>query len=168
MADYKPQLEGAESSSELDVPIAVVDHGARFARLIAEIFRQHRERTDQMAAVGDIKATTVEVRKHPFVRIEAVAVGKFHSVMDEAELGAKGGGSAHRGVHVQPQVVLATNGGDRTYRIDRVRGSRSYGRAYEAWDQARLFVGFYLTSKGVSREREILVDFNHTQIFRSE
>src|SRR5258708_1558022 len=41
MADHEPQLQRAEPPPELNVPISIVDYGARFRGLIAQVFRQN-------------------------------------------------------------------------------------------------------------------------------
>src|SRR5204863_1420118 len=99
----KPQFKRAETASQGNLPVAVVDHSTRFGGLIAQVFRQHRKCLNQVLAIGHIKTVTIEVREHPLMRIEAVAVGEFHAVMEEAELRTESGGAAHGGIDVQPE-----------------------------------------------------------------
>jgi len=120
MADYEPELQGAKSPAERNLPIAIVDHRPGLAGLILQIFRQHAQRVDQSGAVRHIEAIAIEVGEHPLVRVEAIAVGEFEAVMDEAELRAHRGRAAHRRIHVQPDAVLAAELADREDRIDRV------------------------------------------------
>src|SRR5579863_9287574 len=72
VADHKPQLYRAETTAELDMPVAVVDDRARFCSLIAQVFGQDAERLNERFAVGDPEAAAVEVGEHPFMRIEIV------------------------------------------------------------------------------------------------
>src|SRR2546427_4265017 len=88
MADYKPQLERTKSSPQRNVPVAVIKHLAGFAGFVAEILGQNAERADQRGAVGHVEAVAIEIGEHPFVRIEAVAVGQLGAVVDVAEFGA--------------------------------------------------------------------------------
>src|SRR6266536_3750904 len=48
--DHKPQFERAEPAPELNVPVAIIDDRARFCGLVSQVFRQHRERLDEMLA----------------------------------------------------------------------------------------------------------------------
>ena len=93
MAENKPQFQGAEATAERDVLVAVVDDGAGFGGLVAEVFRQHAESLDQGFAVGDVEDVAVEVGEHPLVRVEAVAVGVLDPGVDVAELGTECGGA---------------------------------------------------------------------------
>src|ERR1019366_2356142 len=85
MPDHKPQLERAKTAPELDVPVAIINDGAGFRRLVAQVLRQHGERLDQVLAVGDVEDVAIEVGEHPFVRVEGVAVRELHAIVDEAE-----------------------------------------------------------------------------------
>src|ERR1039458_2911744 len=89
MPDHKPEFQRAKTPAQLDVPIPIIDHGARFGRLIAQVLGKNRKRLDQVLAVGNVEAIAIEVGEHPFVRIESVAVGKFHSILNETKLGAE-------------------------------------------------------------------------------
>ena len=91
VADHEPQLQRAEAAAELNVPVAIVDHRARFRGLVAQVFRQNAQRLDERLAVGDPEAVAVEVGEHPLMRIEVVAVGEFDSVLQMAELRAERG-----------------------------------------------------------------------------
>ncbi len=149
------------------MPVAVVDDGARFRSLVAQIFRQHRERADQVAAVSDIEASAIEVRQHPLVRIETVTVGKFQAIMDKTKLRAEGGGSAHGRVYVQPEIVFAAEGADLAHGVDGGRRSRTDGRADKTGDHSCLLVRFDLAGKVVSSHGKVLIDRDHAQVVRA-
>src|SRR5579862_3262942 len=91
MADHEPQLQRAETASELDVPVAVVDDRSRFACLIAKIFGQDAQGLNQRLAVGHPETAAVKVGEHPFMGIEVVAVGEFDAVLQMAKFGAEHG-----------------------------------------------------------------------------
>ncbi len=73
--DHEPELERTKPPAERDVPVAVIDHGARLRRLVQKILGEDAQRLDQRVSVGDVEAVAVEVREHPLVRVETVAVG---------------------------------------------------------------------------------------------
>src|SRR6266436_4742621 len=77
MPDHEPKLERTKTAPELDMPVAIVNDGAGFRCLIAQVLRQDRTRLDQVLPVGDVEEIAIEVGKHPFMRVEAVAVGEF-------------------------------------------------------------------------------------------
>src|ERR1700730_7342821 len=85
MPDYKPKLERAKTAPELDVPVAIINDRAGFRRLVAQILRQDGKRLDQVLPVGDGENVAIEIGEHPFVRVEAVTVGDFHAIVNEAE-----------------------------------------------------------------------------------
>jgi len=91
--DQEPQFQGAEPPPELDVPVAVVDYGPGLGRLIPQILGQNAQRLNERLAIRHPKATAVEVRSHPFMRIEIVAIGEFDSVLEMAEFRADHGGA---------------------------------------------------------------------------
>src|SRR5882724_4551152 len=91
--DYEPQLQRAESSTELNVPVPIVDYCAGFGRLIAQVFRQNTQRLNQRLAIGHPEAAAIERREHPLMWIEVVAVGEFDSVLQMAELRTQHGGA---------------------------------------------------------------------------
>ena len=98
-----------------------------------------------MFAIGDVEAVAVEVGEHPLVGIEAVTVGEFHAVVKEAELRTEGSGATHRGIGVQPEIVVFADPGNFADGINCVGRSRTHCRANEARKQACLFVGLDLT-----------------------
>ncbi len=102
VAKHKPQLERAETTSEGHMPVAVVDDSTRFRGFVAEILGQHAQGFDQNLAIGDVETIAIEIGEHPLMRIEAVAVGVFESILEVAELGAKGSRAGHRGIDVEP------------------------------------------------------------------
>jgi len=42
---------------------------------------------NQRLAIGHVKAIAIEVREHPLVRVEAVAIGELEAIVDVAKLG---------------------------------------------------------------------------------
>src|SRR5262249_24305826 len=70
---HEPELERAKPPTQRNLPVAIVDHAAGKRRLILQIFRQDAQRAEKRRAVGDEDATAIEIRKHPFMRIEDVA-----------------------------------------------------------------------------------------------
>src|SRR4029450_13028814 len=131
VTDHEPELESAKPPAERDLPIAVVDDRAGFGRAISQVLREHAQCADERRPVRDPECVAIEVREHPLVRVEAVAVGELEPVMNPAELGAEPRSAAHRRVHVKPQTVAATNLADRPQGIDRIRRGRADGGGYE-------------------------------------
>ncbi len=121
-----------------------------------------------MLAIGHIKTVTIEVREHPLMRIEAVAVGEFHAVMEEAELRTESSGAAHRGIDVQPQIVFSAKSADFAYGVDCIGRGCADGCANEAGNKAGFFVGIDLASERVDTEREILIHFNGAKVIRTK
>ncbi len=91
MPDDEPQLERAETPSQRNLPVAIVDHGTGLGGFIAQVFGQHTQSLDEGLPVRDIEAIAVEIGEHPFVGIEAVAVGKFQSGVSMAKFRTKRG-----------------------------------------------------------------------------
>src|ERR1700734_3488381 len=85
--DDEPQFERAEASAEGHVPVAIIEDRARLSGLVAQIFRRYAQAVRQRLAVSDVEAGAVEIGEHPFVRVEAVAVGELQSVLDVTKLG---------------------------------------------------------------------------------
>src|SRR5258708_629124 len=83
--DHKPKLERTKTAPEWNLPVAIVNDSAGFRRLVAQVLRQDGKRLDQALPVGDIENIAIEVGEHPFMRVEAVAVGEFHAIVHEAE-----------------------------------------------------------------------------------
>src|SRR6266496_5869470 len=100
IAKHEPQLQRAKPAAERNVPIAIIDDGPRFRGFVPQIFGKNAERLDQYLAVRNVKTVTIEVRKHPFVRIEAIAVGVLEAGVDVAKLRAERGSAGHGGVNV--------------------------------------------------------------------
>ena len=167
MPDHKPKLERAKTAPELDVPVAIINHRARFRGLVAQVLRQNRQRLDQLLAVGDIEAVAIEVGEHPFVRVEAVAVGEFHAIVNKAKLRAERGRAAHGGIDVQPEIVLAADAGNFAHGVDRVRRRRADGCADEAGNQAGLNVSFDVPCQRFGTHGEVLVHFDVAQVVRT-
>ena len=89
IAEHKPQFQRSKATAKRYLPIAIINHRARLSGFGPQIFGQHTQRLDQSSAVGNIKTIAIKIRKHPFVRVEAVAVGKFQPTVDVAKLGAE-------------------------------------------------------------------------------
>src|ERR1700675_5144459 len=85
MPDHEPELERTKTAPELDVPVAIINDGAGFRRLVAQVLRQDGKRLDQVLPVGDVEDVAIEVGEHPFMRIEAVTVGEFDAIVNETE-----------------------------------------------------------------------------------
>ena len=79
-------LECPKASPERDLPVAIVDDRSSFSGFVAQIFRQHAQGLDERFAVGDVEAIAIEIREHPFMRIEAVAVRKLNAGLGVAKL----------------------------------------------------------------------------------
>src|SRR5258708_35770842 len=82
---HEPKLERAEPAAKRNLPITVINYGAGFSRLVAQIFRQNAQASDQNLAVEDIKTVAIEVGEHPFVGIEAVAGSILEAIMNVAQ-----------------------------------------------------------------------------------
>src|SRR5882672_5791938 len=122
VANHEPQLERPEPAAELNVPVAVVKNRAGFAGLVLQIFRKHAQSLDQRPAVGKKERAAIEVGEHPLVRIEAVAIGKFQTVLNPAKFFAQSGSARHRGVDMEPNTLLAADGPDFLDGVHCVRG----------------------------------------------
>src|SRR5579862_8131496 len=85
----EPQLERTEAPAERNLPIAIINHSARFRRLVAQVFGQHAQGLDERLPVRNVEDIAIEVGEHPLVRVEAVAVGEFDAAMNVAELGTE-------------------------------------------------------------------------------
>ena len=119
VTDDEPELERTEPATERDVPVAIVDDGARLARLVAQVLGQHAERVDERPAVGEVEHVAVEVGEQPLVRVEAPTVDALEAAVHErAQLRNDRGRACHRGVDVQPDVVALTDVRERVDRVD--------------------------------------------------
>jgi hypothetical protein len=85
MPDDEPKLQRAESPPQGYLPIAIVKHCAGFGRLVFQILWQNAQRFNQCITVRDIEAVAIKIGKHPFVWIEAVAVGVLDSPLEVAK-----------------------------------------------------------------------------------
>ena len=83
----------SETPAERNLPIAIINDGARFRSLVAQVFRQHAEGLYERFAIGYVKAVAIKVGEHPLVGVEAVAVGIFESLMNVTKLGAERSGA---------------------------------------------------------------------------
>ena len=86
---HEPELH-ARNAGPTELPVAIVDHRARLRRLVPQVLGHDAQGVDQRPAVGHKEATAIEIREHPLVRIEAVAIGEFQAVVHGAELRADG------------------------------------------------------------------------------
>jgi hypothetical protein len=75
-----------------------------------------------------IEDAAIDRNIQPFVRIQNHRMGAFHAVQDVPHFGHHRGGSAIRGVYVQPDVVALGNVRNPRDRLNRAGGSRSNGR----------------------------------------
>src|ERR1019366_1771894 len=126
--------ERTKAAAERNVPVTVVKDCARFGCLVAKIFRKDTQRVNEGLAVGHIETVAIEVGEHPLVEVKGVAVGKFDSILDVAELRTQCGGARHSGVHVEPEAVLAAYRADGRQGIECVRRSGAHrGRSEEGY-----------------------------------
>src|SRR6185437_4856313 len=52
IAQYKPEFERAKTAAQRHMPVAIVDHSARFSCFVAQIFGQNTECFDQTFSIG--------------------------------------------------------------------------------------------------------------------
>ena len=163
-AQHEPQLQGAKTPAERDLPVAVVDDGAGGRCLVAQIRRADFKGSGQRAAIGDIQTAAIEVRQQPLVRIEAVAVGEFEAGKQGATFRQQRGAAGHRGVDVQPQALLAADAADGRQRVAGQRRGGADSRADERRRMAGRAIGFNLRRECVRIQREVRVDRNLAQL----
>ena len=108
MPDHKPQLQRAEAAPQLNMPVTIINDCSGFRRLISQILRQNAECLNQCLPVRYPEAAAIEVGKHPLMRIEVVAVRDVHPVLKVPKLRTEHRRSGHRGVYMQPEIVLTT------------------------------------------------------------
>src|SRR5579872_4137728 len=89
VSDDEPQLQRTKTASQLNLPVAIINHRSRFRRLIAQIFRQNAQRLNQRLTVGDAKAVAIESREHPLMRIKGVTVSQLQAAMNLPKLRAQ-------------------------------------------------------------------------------
>ena len=106
VADHEPEFQGPKTTAQWHVPVTVVEHFAGVRGLIAQILGQDAQGVDQCLAIIDEKRIAVEVREHPLVGVESVAISRLDTVIDEAEFRADGRRPGHRRVDVQPEPVF--------------------------------------------------------------
>src|ERR1700722_3206384 len=109
VANHEPQLESAKAPPERDLPVAVVNYRTRFRSAITQVFRQHAQCANKSATVANVEAVTIEIREHPFMRIEAIAVGQFDAVVRPAKFGADCGCARHSRINVEPEPLSPRN-----------------------------------------------------------
>jgi hypothetical protein len=120
-ADGEPQLQGAEPTSERDLPVAVVDGGTGFSGGGAQVLGQDRQRCEQRGAVRHPERVAVEVHAHPLVRVGRVAVCVLQAVVHPSQLRAQRGDAGHRRIDVEPDAVALRDLRDGAHRIHRHR-----------------------------------------------
>ena len=101
------------------------------------------------------------------MRVEAVAVGEFDAIVNEAEFRAERGSAAHGSIHVQPEIVVAADAGNFADGIDRIRRCCPRRRANEAGNQTGLDVRFDLLRQRFGAHGEVLVHFDLPQVVRA-
>ena len=84
------------------MPVAIVDHRTRFRRLVPQILRQDAQRLNQRLPIRDPETTAIEIRAHPFMRIEIVAVSELNPILEMPELRTHHRGPRHCRVDMQP------------------------------------------------------------------
>ena len=118
------------------------------------------KRTNQRPAIGDEEATAIEVREHPLVRIETVAIRQFQAVQQGAELRTNGRRAGQGRIDMQPDIVPATDLADAPQRIEAQRRRRPGRRAGEEGPAARGNVGGDCLGEAVGPHRPLIVDLN--------
>src|ERR1019366_5179922 len=156
--------ERTKAAAERNVPVAVVEDCARFGCLVAKIFREDTQRVNEGLAVGHIETVAIEVGEHPLVGVKGVAVGKFDSILDVAELRTQCGGARHSGVHVKPEAVLAADGANGWQGIERGRRGSTHRSRNEEGYQTRLPVPLNLMSQGFGPHGKALISFQQAQV----
>ena len=119
---------------------------------------------DVSLPIGNVKAIAIEIREHPFVRIEAVAVRQLQTALYLTKFRTKRRRSRHSRVHVQPQLVLLANPSDCLQRIKRQRRSGSDRGAHEERQLAGAFVFLDRFLEQFRPHGEVRVHVNQAQI----
>ena len=168
VADDKPQLEGTEAPTQRDVPVAVVDHLARFARLVAQVFGQDAERLDQRLAITHPEGIAIEADKHPLVRVEAVGIGILETLLHPAHLGYQCCCAGVSRIDMEPDAVLLAHPGDGGDRIDRGGGGGADGGDHHRRDTAGVPVGFDGPVEGDGVDAKVFIEVDMAKILAAE
>jgi hypothetical protein len=127
-ADRQPQLQRARPARELHRAVAEVDlAGER----VAQVGALERERALEQRRLAHQQAADLVGLEQPLVRVEHQRVGALQPGQQRAGGRPQRGRRAVGAVHVQPQVLLGADVGQRVERVDRAR-ARGAGRGHDA------------------------------------
>ena len=88
----------------MDSPVPIIPNACSLRGL--QVFREDLKCFHERFLVGDKVRGTVEVREHPFVRIEDERIDQFYSIDHPAHFREKEGCSGVGRIDVEPQVVF--------------------------------------------------------------
>src|SRR3954462_15609096 len=168
IAQPKPEFQRTKTSPERNLPVAIIDHRAGFRSLVSQILQQDTQGLNQRLAISHVKTIAIKIGEHPFVRVEAVAVGKLQTIVQIADFRAERGSSGHSSVNMQPRIVFPADLPNRRDWSNAVRRSGADSGADEKWGKPGFPVIFYRTRQTLRFNRELLIDFNKPQIFPSD
>lgn len=120
VTDDEPELESSKASPQRHLPVSVIYHGPAFAGRIPQVFRKYAQCADQIGPSGHPEAIAIEIHEHPFVRVEAIAVGSLEPAVDEAKFRANRRRPAHRCVDVKPNLVVLAELPDGLQGVERI------------------------------------------------
>src|ERR1700735_5147629 len=160
----EPQFQGTKSAAQRDVPVAVIEDPSCFAGLIAQIFGCDAEAVSQSFTVSDVEAGAVEIREHPFVRVETIAIGEFEGVLKVTKLRAQRGGAGHGRIHMQPDAMFLADFSDGGKWIESQRRCGANCGTYKERNAARSFVFFDCQFEEFRAHAKLIVNADQTQI----
>ena len=115
--------------------------------------------------IPDEETIAIEIGEHPFVGIEAVAVGEFQPGVNVAEFGTERRRPGHGCIHMQPQLMLPANSANFRHRIEGI-GRRGADRsADKKRHHPSATVLFDLLRQRLRADGELFVHFDRTQVF---
>jgi len=61
VANDKPKLQRTEAAPQRDVPVSIVNNGARFGGLVAQVFGENTQRFNQSLPIRHVEAVAIEM-----------------------------------------------------------------------------------------------------------
>ena len=124
-AHHKPKLERAEAPAEPELPVLIVDNGARLRGVITQVFGGEAERVKQWAPVGHVQRRQVEGHEQLLVRVDAKRVAALEAGETRPNLVEACIGASVRCVDVEPQITRGAHISELVERVEGARGRRA-------------------------------------------